>query len=274
MGCGRFPSPTTPLVGGSVGLPHRGVLTEGASLAKVGDGFRMLRDNGRTYGLPRFVHALERAAATVQRERPGGTLVVGDLSARGGGMILPHLSHRNGRDADLVFYATTLDGAPVATPGFVHYGADGLAWDDEGRRFLRLDVPREWRLVRALVEDPDARIQWIFVSRVVESMLLTWAQASGEPPELVARAAELMAQPQPGGVHDDHLHVRTACSRDDVLRGCEPSGPVRPWLREPGTSGDPLADDTPELVQAILAPPVETPAAPSPNAPLPVATLR
>jgi penicillin-insensitive murein endopeptidase len=39
-----------------------------------------------------------------------------------------------------------------------------------------------------------------------------------------------MAQPNPGGVHDDHLHVRTACSPAESATGCEGIGPRRPWL--------------------------------------------
>ena len=186
---------------------------------------------------------IERAAATVARERPGGVLVVGDLSVKEGGRLLPHLSHRTGRDADLLLYAMTVDGAPIESPGFVHYGPDGLAWDDDHKRFVRFDVEREWLLVKALVEDEDARVQWVFASRVIEAMVIEWARARGEPSETILRAEEVMAQPSPGGVHDDHVHVRTACSPEDVAHGCEPSGPVRPWLKIDGPSTDESVDD-------------------------------
>ena len=39
-----------------------------------------------------------------------------------------------------------------------------------------------------------------------------WAVARGDSPELIARAQGVMLQPNPGGVHDDHLHVRTTCA--------------------------------------------------------------
>ncbi len=234
-------------------MPHRGVLTNGSALPRTGNGYRWLRDDERHFGATRFVQAIERAAETVARERPGGTLSVGDLSVRSGGRLMPHLSHRTGRDADLLLYMTTLDGAPVESPGFVHVQEDGLAWDDVHHRFLRFDVERQWLLVRALVTDPDARIQWIFASRTVEAILLEWAQARGESGEVMLRAQEAMLQPVPGGVHDDHVHVRTQCSAEEIAQGCEATGPTRHWI-----AMDPVADATApsdtELALELLRP--------------------
>jgi penicillin-insensitive murein endopeptidase len=229
-GCIRAPSPLAPQVGGSIGMPHRGVLTNGRMLARKTDNLAWLRQDDRHWAIPRFVETIEKGAATVARERPGAVLVVGDLSLKNGGILLPHLSHRSGRDADLLLYMTTLDGAPVPSPGFIHVGEDGLAWDPVGKRFLRFDVERQWILVRELVADPSARIQWIFVHHRVEAMLVEWARAKGERPELILRAMEVMLEPHPGGPHDDHIHVRTACSPEELVAGCEYTGPRRAWL--------------------------------------------
>ena len=228
---------------GSIGMPHRGVLTGAAQLPREGDGYKWLRQDDRHYAIPRFVASIERAAAKVAKERPGGTLAVGDLSQRSGGQLLPHISHRTGRDADLLLYLTTLEGAPVESPGFIHVGTDGLAWDDKGNRFLRFDVERQWLLVKTLVEDPEARIQWIFSSRNVRAMLLEWARARGESADTIVRAMEVMLQPQPGGPHDDHVHIRTACTPDEVALGCEPTGPKRAWIEALDQAGSPASDD-------------------------------
>ena len=230
-GCARAPSPLAPAWHGSIGTPNRGVLADGAELARNAEGLRWLRGNDRHWGIPRFTGAIERAAARVAHERPGARLTVGDLSTpTGGGPLSPHFSHRSGVDADLLFYVTTLQGAPVDSPGFIHVGADGLAEDEAHGRWLRLDVEREWLLVRALVDDPQARIQWLFVSDVVQAMLVEWALARGESPEIIRRAQSMMLQPNPGGVHDDHIHVRTTCAPDERVAGCEPIGPRRSWL--------------------------------------------
>jgi len=112
-------------------------------------------------------------------------------------------------------------------------------------------VAREWALVEALLEDPEARIQWIFVSDVVQAMLVEWAVASGAPSEIVLRAQRVMLQPHPGGVHDDHIHVRTTCSPDERVAGCEQIGPRRPWL----SYELPTADDSDaELARALFQP--------------------
>jgi penicillin-insensitive murein endopeptidase len=237
---------------GSIGTPSRGVLVGGVELSRNDTALHWLRDDDRHWALPRFAAAIERAAAVVARERPGAVLRVGDLSTRtGGGPLPPHFSHRSGLDADLLFYVTTLQGAPVESPGFVHFGADGLGRDDAHDRWLRLDVDREWRLVRALVEDPDARVQWLFVSDVVQAMLTEWAMASGDSLETVRRAQDMMAQPNPGGVHDDHIHVRTACSADERVAGCETRGPRRPWLAD---DLPPTDDHDADLAIALAAP--------------------
>src|SRR4029079_15055542 len=86
-GCARAPSPLAPHWTGSIGLPHRGVLTKASELAPEGVGYRTLSANGRHFGTPRFVAAIARAAAKVAHDRPGSTLTVGDLSARTGGHI-------------------------------------------------------------------------------------------------------------------------------------------------------------------------------------------
>jgi penicillin-insensitive murein endopeptidase len=236
------------------------VLTKASELPAEGPGYRTLAANHRHYGTPRFVAAIERAAAKVAHERPGSVLTIGDLSAKNGGHISSHSSHRSGRDADLLLYMTTLEGAPVTSTSFVSVGTDGLAWDEPNNRFLRLDVEREWLLVKALVEDPEARVQWLFVSRPVEAILIEWARARGEPGETVVRAMDTLLQPgPPAQSHDDHLHLRIACDPDEIAAGCEPTGPVRPWIAAADAAGllPPLATTEPttlELVTSLIVP--------------------
>lgn len=251
-GCGRAPSPLNPQFSGSIGMPHRGILTGSAELPKEGEGFKWLRHDDHHHGLPRFVRAIERAAGKVARERPGAILSVGDLSTRTGGQLLPHLSHRSGRDVDLLLYLTTLDGAPVESPGFIHVGTDGLAWDEKGKRFLRFDVERTWLLVKTLVEDPEARVQWVFANRIVEALLVQWARARGERGDTILRAMDVMLEPHPGGPHDDHIHVRTACSPAEEVAGCEPTGPRRAWIDALDRAPDPAAEA--ELLDEIFRP--------------------
>ncbi len=249
-GCARIPSPLTPAFSGSIGLPHRGVLTDATRMADDAEAWTWLRHDDHHYAIPRFEELLERAAKKVEEERPGARLVVGDLSREHGGQLLPHLSHRSGRDGDLLLYMTTLEGVPVESPGFVAVGLDGLAFDKEHHRFLRFDVEREWLLIRTLLTDESARVQWIFANRKLQGLLLEYARARGEPWSLLAHASQVLLEPHPGGPHDDHVHVRIACTAAELATGCEWNGPVRPWFA-PLTNA-PLPSDR-ELARELFA---------------------
>jgi penicillin-insensitive murein DD-endopeptidase len=142
VGCSASPSPLTPLRTGSIGLPSRGVLVGGTELAFAGEGYRFLRRNDRHFGTPRVVRAIAQAASSVAQLRPGAQLTIGDLSSPGGGRLLPHLSHRSGRDVDLVFYLQTLAGVPVAAPDFLSVESDGLAYAEHNNAFYGCSCAR------------------------------------------------------------------------------------------------------------------------------------
>jgi penicillin-insensitive murein DD-endopeptidase len=235
-GCVGSPSPLAPALRGSIGVPHQGVVTHAVGLKKEGDGYRLFRDNGVRWGNPRLVAAIEHAAAAVARERPGGSpLIVADLSARFGGEVSGHRSHRSGRDADLLLYALTPAGVSVRAPGFVKYGADGLgvaSYKEKKQALLRFDVEREWLLVRALITAPDANVQWLFLAGWLEALIIEYARARGEDPELVWHAESALLQPGDSSAHDDHIHMRIACTPDEAVAGCLGGGPYWPWLAQ------------------------------------------
>ncbi len=229
-GCLYSPSPLAPNLRGSVGLPHRGTLSEAVALADKGDGFTRFRKDAVKWGTPRLVGAVEHAARAVRDEHPGTPpLVVGDLSMRHGGATDRHRSHRSGRDVDLIFYALTPDGRPVQAPGFTKFGADALGKPEKGSKWLRFDVARQWTLIKALVASPEANVQWIFIARWLEAQVAEWAIAKGEDPEVVWQAEVVMKQPGDSAPHDDHVHVRLACTPDEAVAGCE-GGPRWSWM--------------------------------------------
>ena len=233
-GCIGVPSPLAPGLSGSVGLPHHGVLVGGSELPQRGPGFHRLRKDGVRWANSRLVETVQRAAARVAAQRPGPSLVIGDLSVEHGGQIPRHRSHRNGRDADLLFYVLTPAGRTIENAGFPRFRADMLAKTERSeQRFVRLDVERNWLLVRALVSDPDAQVQWLFVAHWIEALLIEHARARGEDDEIIWRAEQVMHQPGDSFPHDDHLHVRIACTPEDQAAGCVDAGPHWPWLTKP-----------------------------------------
>ncbi|HEX6275816.1 MAG TPA: penicillin-insensitive murein endopeptidase, partial [Polyangiaceae bacterium] len=218
-GCINAPSPLAPGLFGAVGVPHSGVQTDGVELPATGKGFVRYRPKGvNHYGRTRLVQALEGVAAEMVKNDPATPpLVIGDLSARWGGKIPGHQSHRTGRDVDLLFYYVTPRGARVPAPGFIRVEADGLARVPDTGELLRFDVEHQWRLVRALLESPGLGVQFMFVSKNVEALLVDYALARGEPLELVLRAQSVLLEPGDSMPHDDHVHLRIACTPDEAL---------------------------------------------------------
>jgi penicillin-insensitive murein endopeptidase len=231
-GCFNTPTPLAPGLHGTVGVPNRGVLTESEELPAQGPGFVRYRPKSSHYfGRPRLVHALESAAASVVQRAPGGApLSIGDLSAKTGGRIPGHDSHRSGRDVDLLFLVTTPAGASVPSPGFVRFEGDGLARLDNSADFVRLDVDREWLLLRSLLTSPEIGVQFMFVCHEVEALLIDHARALGEPDSLVWQAETVMVEPSDSLRHDDHVHLRIACSPEEAVAGCSGGGPRWQWL--------------------------------------------
>ena len=112
----------------------------------------------------------------------------------------------------------------------MHVEADGLARVPDTGELLRLDIELEWRLVRALLTSQDIGVQFLFVSRTVEALLVDYALSRGEPLELVLRAQSVMLQPGDSMPHDDHFHLRIACTPEEALAGCMGGGPHWEWL--------------------------------------------
>lgn len=269
IGCFGLPSPLAPELSGSVGLPHQGVITNAAALPRQGEGYRLFRKNGIHWGNPRLVAAIKHAAGVVAKARPGPPLVIGDLSARFGGFSSGHRSHRTGRDADLLIYALTPDGRPVASPGFLEFGPDGLARAGDAKSkkvaFFRIDVEREWLLIKALVTSREANVQWLFIARWLEALIIEHARARGEDPELVWHAENVLLQPGDSGAHDDHLHLRIACTPEEAVAGCQGGGPYWPWIPPLPQLVNPPDDDLARAIVGDLLPGAAPPgAAPSP----------
>jgi penicillin-insensitive murein endopeptidase len=218
----------------SMGSPTNGRLEGGVALPLTGTGYRHndRRSRDARFGTVEVVRSIVRAAAVVDRELPGGQLVVNDLGLPSGGPISHHGSHRAGRDADILFYLHDDQGQPIASVG-APIDPDGIGFDykdlalpeDDVR--VHFDAPRTWRFVQALLEEPDSQVQRIFVVEHLRTRLLAEAEQSHAPAALVARFAELTCQPS--YPHDDHLHVRWYCSVEDLTLGCQDAAPLYPW---------------------------------------------
>jgi penicillin-insensitive murein endopeptidase len=97
-------------------------------------------------------------------------------------------------------------------------------------------------------------VQFIFVSRQVEALLIDYALARGEPLETVWRAQALMLEPGDSAPHDDHAHVRIACTPEEAVAGCSGGGPLWEWLPRAA----PVEIEASELSQLLADDPLES----------------
>ncbi len=249
----------------SVGHAASGHLVRGVALPDSGPGFVRARPGEATrFGTPELVGALTRAAARVAEAFPGGPpLRVGDLSSPLGGHHPRHNSHRTGRDADLVFYATDAAGRATRGRGWLAFDRFGLSRETDApgggapsNDLFFFDEARNWELVRSLLLDPVADFQWIFCSNGVKSRLLRYAAIHEPDPEAIFRATWVLHQPSSGNPHADHFHVRVFCGPRQRALGCEDTGPRWAWLGDrPFKPDDAVATlDDDALVDSLLAP--------------------
>lgn len=226
----------------SAGTVSNGALVEPEHMEKSGDGFRSYKVVDRRFGTRELVGLVRRASGKVAARHPGSVVLVGDMSARRGGKISGHRSHRSGRDVDFAFFVTSAHGAgahgwPLIR--FDRFGV-GLGEDDRVRRF---DLARNWALVEGLLADGETDVQWIFVSDGLKARLMKWAIDHGRDVELIERAATVLHQPSDSAPHDDHFHVRVYCPEGERGGLCVDTGPVWEWVRERRARREDPGDD-------------------------------
>lgn len=225
----------------SMGSPSHGALLDAVSIPDRAPAmlvFRTEAEGGQRWATRRLRDAVLESAQRVARLAPGGAeLVVGDLSARFGGRIERHRSHRNGRDVDLLFYVVDAStGRSVRAPGFIRFDGEGAPRDRSLP--VRMDLHRNWLLVESLVREERYGVLWIFCAAWLEQRLLRWAREHEQDPRWIERAERVLHQPGDAAPHDDHFHVRVACTTDERVRGCVDGGPSRWWLRRTAPKPD------------------------------------
>ncbi|MEO6600229.1 MAG: penicillin-insensitive murein endopeptidase [Polyangiaceae bacterium] len=175
----------------SVGTPNAGALVNG--LQAVASPLYTLVSPGDAWGTRETLDYLNSAVQAVHDEFPDtAPLALGDIGARHGGPLRPHISHQAGRDLDISFYYR-----------------DGTRWYARGTR-ANLDFPRLWAFVRALIAKTD--IDLILLDHGLQEPLKEYALSIGEDPIWLGQvfqgkgASRAIIRHAPG--HDTHLHLR------------------------------------------------------------------
>jgi len=215
----------------SIGYPWRGQLVHGLRLHES-NYVRYVPEyapSGHFYGTWQLTQLLERAARRVAHRLPGARLSVGELSGKDGGDIGGHHSHESGRDADVGFFMTLSDGRPYSGAAFAQFDAAGRGLAPNGG--LRFDDARNWELVAKLVDDAEARVQYIFVAHGIRQRLLREGLRRKAPAEVLSRAEAVLVEPAHGNPHRSHFHVRIYCPPAD-RPVCLDVGPYWTWYPE------------------------------------------
>lgn len=239
---GGGPDPLTldPSHSTSKGSPNEGSLEGGVPLPLSGPGYRFTprKKPERRHGTVELVAALVRAAVAVHEQQPKSEppaiLTFGDIGMPQGGEIAGHGSHRAGRDADVMFYLQREDGTP--------FEGKAIPLDPEGRGTdygdladpsddipVRIDLPRTWAFVAALLADESVQIQQIYIVEHLRAMLLAQGKQAKADPAILARFGDVTCQPR--FPHDDHMHIRVFCTAQDIAGGCNDVAPIFPWQR-------------------------------------------
>jgi hypothetical protein len=176
----------------SVGNPDSGLLLNARRMPK--DKAWVLNAPAQAYGTEETVRELSLCLHHVHASAGGPPVRVGALSAKGGGKLAPHDSHRTGRDADVYFFRQP-----------------GAKWFDDARED-DLDLPRTWALLRCFVTDTD--VDFVLIDQNVQGWLEAYAKRSGEPSDWVESLfhddprhhERALVRHAPG--HGAHMHVR------------------------------------------------------------------
>jgi murein endopeptidase len=185
----------------SVGSPSRGRLVDGVMLPP-GAAYRVLfphRSFGTEFAVSEIVRAMDGFADRYGQIEP---MMVGDLSFRKGGRLVPHVSHQSGRDVDISYPRS---GAP---PNY--------------RRFhpittRTLKVKESLWLLKSFVE--GGQVEYIFVDRRFQRLLREEARRQGAPENWLNAVFQYGGTP--GAIirhakgHRDHFHVRFRCQEED-----------------------------------------------------------
>lgn len=176
----------------SLGPPNAGRLFNGI---RMPDGDRWtLTDPGNAYGTQESIDSIVKAIDKVHVAHPDSPkVIIGHLSAKGGGRLRPHKSHQAGRDVDLSYFYK-----------------DKKSWYTVANA-QNLDRERTWTFVRAFVEDPN--VEMILVDSSIQKLLREHALAKGEDPAFIDRVFQYGSKHNRPIIrhvrgHATHIHVR------------------------------------------------------------------
>lgn len=154
----------------------------------------------RTYATRELSTILVNIAGEIAQEHPKrDRLQIGDVANRKGGTIGQHKSHRNGLDADVVYYRkNNKEQDPVWTGSYVE------KFVRSGKVTENFDLERNWKVFMKLASFPQ--VERVFVDIAIKKAFCKLHGGSSDP--MAIQALRIM---RPAKLHDDHMHIRITC---------------------------------------------------------------
>lgn len=167
----------------------------------------LVADPTRAHGSPYLVDLLTYTGETMAILRPeADRILIGDLSTRGGGPLPPHITHRQGVDADIGLYAK--GGVQPIQTGFRRLTSETL------------DYEANWQLIQTLLG--TGRVDFILLDQKLIDAMRTWLLENDVatrsevdnifPPAGTPRIWEMDGVVIHAPRHDNHLHVEVRCA--------------------------------------------------------------
>lgn len=169
--------------------------------------YAQFRDD-RNWGSPTMVAVIQDAAERVALQYPDSKpLLVGDISQRNGGDLPPHITHDDGRSADIGLFGWT------GTVESLNGGFPKLSPK-------QLDPERTWAVIEALLA--TGRVEHILLDQRHIDRLEAWLLETGRktpeetaalfPPLTTPRLWARTGYVRHAANHAEHLHVRVTCA--------------------------------------------------------------
>ncbi len=127
---------------------------------------------------------------------------------------------------DFGFYFLDRRGNSITPGKLIDVRRNGTArWKNQT---LRFDAPRNWRMVEALITDPDTDVELLLVNTRIRTMLLNEARRQRVARPLRDRAARMLMIPRRREhPHLNHFHVRIFCA--EHAAECTDGRPLWEW---------------------------------------------
>lgn len=200
------------------GSVSNGGVENAAELPAKGFGYRLADPKRPThFGTDEMVFGIIELAALLQELHPGSPwLSIGDVGAKNGGKLAPHVNHQDGQDVDIAFLYCTPEGAPV-DKGWLKCDANGKTKNPQ----VVFDAARSFEMLALWLESPYiGGSRWILCYDPIKKILVEHGRALARKTprnaaaieETTAQLEKLLRQPSTSP-HDDHFHVRLIAKR-------------------------------------------------------------